>query len=211
MSLKKKKFLIIGSSGGVGSAVKKIFLNNCEFETLDRDLWDMRFPENIDFYNFSKFDCIINCVGYNVGAHQGFLRNGILNQKNQVTVNFTSQLVVMKQYIKYRKDGHLIFFTSNNIDDPKAYNLFYTALRYSVNIMSKEFPNFYFSEICPGKIKSKMLSQNYQGNISNKTINEMYKNTQYITCKQVADVIKNVVHKKCRLVKWVNEEALYID
>ena len=41
MSFEKKKFLIIGSSGGVGSAVKKIFLNNCEFETLDRDVWDI--------------------------------------------------------------------------------------------------------------------------------------------------------------------------
>ena len=184
MKLEKLKILIIGHSGGVGKAIKKELSHDFEIQILGRDIWDMQFPEGIESINFSNCDCIVNCVGYNVGAYKGFLGNDIKNQNNQVTVNFTSQLAVMKHFLNNRKGGQLIYFTSENILDPKAYNLFYTAakkaLSFSAKVLSKEYPNFYFTEIRPGKIRSNMLKQNYEGSISDEAINEMYDQADYV-------------------------------
>lgn len=207
-----KKILVIGASGGVGRAVCKT-LHRFELTTWDRNIWDLRFPKKVDKQKLHEFDVIVNCVGYNVGANEGFFGNSTQNQNNQVLVNFTSQLVLFKKYIQEREFGHLIYFTSENILDPISYNLFYTsskkALQYSASVLSKEFPNFLFTEIRPGKIKSMMLRQNYGSKISDDEIETLYEKSPYLTCEYVADVVLNCVNERYKSVEFINGKAVY--
>ena len=206
------KILIVGASGGVGRAVSKA-LSFHEITELNRALWDLTQPHQVDKLSLTAYDVIVNCAGYNVGAHHGFLGNISCNQSNQVSVNFTSQLLLMKQYLKNRETGHFIYFTSDNIDDPISYNLFYTAskqaLKYSADVLSKEFPNFLFTEIRPGKIKSNMLRQNYGNEISDDEINKIYQSKPYLSCEYIAEVVVKCIEDKTRFVKFDNGTAVF--
>ena len=157
---------ITGGSSGVGQACVELF-DQHTITAPTRNELDLSNFEAISQLDLSQYDIVINCAGANVGAFQGWQDNTWQNQKNQVDVNFTGALLLAKQYVQQRATGHFIYITSSNIDDPIVYNIFYTAakaaLHYSMNTVKKQYPNVLFTEIRPGKIRSNMLKQNYQG------------------------------------------------
>jgi NADP-dependent 3-hydroxy acid dehydrogenase YdfG len=90
--------------------------------------------------------------------------------------------------------------TSSNIDDPIAHNIFYTAakyaLRYSIDTVRKECPDIVFTEICPGKIKTNMLKQNYQDTKTAEEIEQIYAQGPTLAAEQVAEMIMFAVNRK---------------
>lgn len=206
------KILVIGSTGGVGGAVCNA-LQCYDVTAWNRNVWDLEAPSELEQLSLKYFDVVVICVGYNVGANRGFLNNSILNQNKQVMVNFTSQLLLIKEYLKSRETGHIVYFTSENIDDPISYNLFYTAakksLQYSADVLSKEFPNFAFTELRPGKIKSNMLRQNYGPEVSDDMIDLMYDSKPYLSCEYIAKVVVECIEKRPRLIKFNEGVAVF--
>lgn len=194
------KILIVGGSGGLGRACKEQLRLGNEVVTTSRSELDLENFEQIENFDLSSFDVVVNCVGANPGAYQGWQNNSWQNQVCQVQVNFTGALLLAKQYVKQRKRGQFVFVTSYNIEDPTAQNIFYTtskaALRYSMKILRKEFPDFVFTEICPGKIRTNMLEQNYQGTKTKSEIDTMYNQTQCLDPNAVAAAIETSVRFK---------------
>ena len=191
------KILVIGSSGGVGKSIVDYFSNEHEVTApgrRDLNLFDFASIDNLDL---SNYDVVINCAGANAGAYLGWHNNSWPNQVTQVNVNFTSVLLLAKQYTKQRTTGQFIYMTSTNIDDPIAYNIFYTgakaALRYTMNVIKKDFPDIVFTEICPGKIKSNMLKQNYQGTKTPEEIEEMYAKGPVLEPADIATAIATAI------------------
>ena len=176
--LVRLKILVTGGSSGVGQAVVRLLQTDHLIVAPTRFELDLSNFDQIDQFDLFDYDIVINCAGANAGAYQGWQNNSWQNQKTQVDVNFTGALLLAKQYTRYRKHGQFIYVTSNNIDDPIAYNIFYTAskaaLRYSINTLRRECPGIVFTEVCPGKIKSNMLSQNYQGSKTEVEIEDLY-------------------------------------
>ena len=117
---------ITGGSSGVGQACVELF-NQYHVTAPTRDELDLSNFEAIDQLDLSPYDIVINCAGANAGAFKGWLDNSWQNQQKQVDVNFTGALLLAKQYVQQRPDGHFIYVTSSNIDDPIVYNIFYTA------------------------------------------------------------------------------------
>jgi NADP-dependent 3-hydroxy acid dehydrogenase YdfG len=172
------KIFVTGASAGVGQAVSNLLGQLYEITAPTRNELDLADFAAIDRLDLSSYDVIVNCAGANVGAYNGWQGNTWENQKNQVDVNFTGALLLAKQYIKQQTRGQFVYFTSGNIDDPIAYNIFYTAskaaLRYSMNTLRKECPGLVITEICPGKIRSNMLRQNYQDTKTDTEIEQLY-------------------------------------
>ena len=172
------KIFVTGASAGVGQAVSNLLGQLYEITAPTRNELDLADFAAIDRLDLSSYDVIVNCAGANVGAYNGWQVNTWENQKNQVDVNFTGALLLAKQYIKQQTRGQFVYFTSGNIDDPIAYNIFYTAskaaLRYSMNTLRKECPGLVITEICPGKIRSNMLRQNYQDTKTDTEIEQLY-------------------------------------
>ena len=172
------KIFITGGSSGVGKTCVEHLAQLHEITAPTRNELDLSDFEAINQLDLSKYDIVINCAGANQGAFAGWQNNTWQNQKNQVDVNLTGALLLAKQYTQQRSSGQFIYFTSSNIDDPIVYNIFYTAskaaLRYSMNTIRKEYPNIVITEICPGKIRSNMLKQNYQGLKTDTEIECMY-------------------------------------
>ena len=204
------KILVTGGSSGVGQAVVHRLSDQYQVHAPGRDKLDLSNFEQIDQYDLGHYDVVINCAGANAGAYLGWLNNTCENQSQQVSVNFTGALLLAKQYVKQRSQGQFVFVTSYNIEDPIALNIFYTAskadLRYSMQTLRREFPGILFTEICPGKIKTNMLKQNYQGAKTDQEIEQIYAQSLSLEPDDVAKVIETAVQNKLTQVTILPNE-----
>jgi NAD(P)-dependent dehydrogenase (short-subunit alcohol dehydrogenase family) len=204
------KILVTGGSSGVGQAVIRRLSDQNHVYAPARTELDLGNFEQIDQYDLGQYDVVINCAGANAGAYLGWLNNTCENQSQQVSVNFTGALLLAKQYVKQRSQGQFVFVTSYNIEDPIALNIFYTAskaaLRYSMQTLRREFPGILFTEICPGKIKTNMLRQNYQGAKTDQEIEQIYAQSLSLEPDDVAKVIETAVQNKLTQVTILPNE-----
>jgi NADP-dependent 3-hydroxy acid dehydrogenase YdfG len=191
---------VTGGSGGVGQAVVEHFSSDHDITAPGRQDFNLFDFGSVDNLDLSKYDVVINCAGANAGAYQGWHKNSWTNQVMQVNVNFTSVLLLAKQYTQQRKTGQFIYLTFTNIDDPIAYNIFYTgakaALRYSMNVIKKDFPGIVFTEICPGKIRTGMLAQNYQGTKTQDEIETLYDQSPVLLPQDIVRVVDQAIKYK---------------
>ena len=161
------KIFLTGASSGVGQACYNLLKTDHIVVAPSSQEFNLGNFTHINAVDLSDIDCVINCAGVNPGSWQGWKNNHWEKQQSQVDVNFTGALLLVKQYVRQHKQGQFVYMTSSNIDDPIAHNIFYTAakyaLRYSIDTIRKECSDIVFTEICPGKIKTNMLQQNYQG------------------------------------------------
>jgi short-subunit dehydrogenase len=194
------KIFVTGGTGGVGSAIVKHLSADHEVTAPDRHQLDLLDFDTIENLDLSSYDVVINCAAANAGAYLGWHDNSWTNQAHQVNVNFTAALLLVKQYTRQRNTGQFIYMTSTNIDDPIAYNIFYTAakaaLRFSMNAIKKNFPNMVFTEICPGKIKTRMLEQNYQGTKTADEIEELYAKGPFLKTQDIIRVTELAIKYK---------------
>jgi NADP-dependent 3-hydroxy acid dehydrogenase YdfG len=190
---------ITGGSSGVGQACVELFAQH-SITAPTRDELDLSNFEAIDQLDLSPYDVVINCAGANVGAFRGWQHNTWQNQQRQVDVNFTGALLLAKQYVQQRPNGHFVYVTSSNIDDPIVYNIFYTAakaaLQYSMNTVRKQYPDMLVTEIRPGKIRSNMLQQNYQGTKSEAEIELLYAKGAVLEPADIATAIATAIKYK---------------
>ena len=204
------KILVTGGSSGVGQAVVHRLSDQYQVHAPGRDKLDLSNFEQIDQYDLGQYDVVINCAGANAGAYLGWLNNTCQNQSQQVSVNFTGALLLAKQYVKQRSHGQFVFVTSYNIEDPLALNIFYTAskaaLRYSMQTLRREYPGILFTEICPGKIKTNMLRQNYQGTKTDQEIESLYTQSLSLEPDAVSEVIETAVQNKLTQITLVPNE-----
>jgi NAD(P)-dependent dehydrogenase (short-subunit alcohol dehydrogenase family) len=203
------KILVTGGSSGVGQAVARRLVQHEIYAPSRADL-DLSNFDQVDQFDLREYDVIVNWAGANHGAYLGWLGNTCQNQSQQVAVNFTGALLLAKQYVKQRSQGQFVFVTSYNIEDPIALNIFYTAskaaLRYSMQTLRREFPGILFTEICPGKIKTNMLKQNYQGIKTDLEIEKMYAQSPSLEADDVAKVIETAVQNKLTQITMVPNE-----
>jgi NADP-dependent 3-hydroxy acid dehydrogenase YdfG len=204
------KIFVTGGTGGVGAAVVKHFSADHEVTAPDRTELNLFDFGTIDQLDLSQYDVVINCAGANAGAYQGWHENSWPNQVMQVNINFTAVMLLVKQYTQQRNNGQFIYITSTNVDDPIAYNIFYTgakaALRYSINAVKKDFPGIVFTEICPGKIKTRMLEQNYQGTKPQDEIEQMYANSPVLLPEDLASTIDYAIRHKINHITQIPYE-----
>ena len=204
------KILVTGGSSGVGQAVVRRLSDQNQVYAPVRAELDLGNFQQINQYDLGQYDVVINCAGDNGGAYAGWLNNTCENQSQQVAVNFTGALLLAKQYVKQRSQGQFVYVTSYNIEDPRAYNIFYTAskaaLRYSMQTLRREYPGFLFTEICPGKIKTNMLRQNYQGAKTDQEIESLYTQSLSLDPDAVARIIETAVQNKLTQITMVPNE-----
>jgi len=194
------KIFLTGASSGVGRACYDLLKDQHQVVAPTSQEFNLGQFDQVSSIDLSDIDCVINCAGVNPGSYQGWKNNTWQNQQNQVDVNFTGALFLIKQYVSQRNQGHFVYLTSNNIDDPIAHNIFYTAakhaLRYSVQTIRKECPDIVFTEVCPGKIKTNMLKQNYGTAKSAEEIEQIYNQAPFLSAVEVAKCIVHAIDHK---------------
>lgn len=188
-----KKMLLIGASGGIGKACADLLQDHYSIDTPNRSILNFSDPESVDNFDPSIYEIILNCAGSNKGTYQGFTHNQTVNQIDQINVNYVSPLILLKNYLANRHNGHWVYISSISLYSPQEYNIVGCsskyALKYAVDELSKKHNNFLFTEVCPGKTKTNMLYQNYCGQKNIDEIEEEYKQSPYLSARQVADLI----------------------
>ena len=194
------KIFLTGASSGVGNACYQLLGQEHTIIAPTSKEFNLSNFVHIDSLDLSDVDCVINCAGVNPGSYQGWKNNQWEKQQQQVDVNFTGALMLVKQYVRQRTQGQFVYITSSNIDDPIAHNIFYTAakyaLRYSIDTVRKECPDIVFTEICPGKIKTNMLKQNYQDTKTAEEIEKIYAQGPTLSAAEVAEMIVLAINRR---------------
>lgn len=200
-----------GGSGGIGQATKKLFEQKGHHVWApDRKEFDITDFKKIHALDLTPYDLVINCAGSNKGAYLGWQNNTWQNQQDHVAVNFTGPLFLAKQYTRQRKTGKFVYITSVSADDPRSYTIFMVgskaALRYSLAAVQMDYPDIFFMEIVPGKTRTNMLRQNYQGTLTEDEIQYMYQQTPCLTADQVAEAIWQAVDQQLPRVRICPEQ-----
>jgi NADP-dependent 3-hydroxy acid dehydrogenase YdfG len=65
-----------------------------------------------------------------------------------------------------------------------------------MNTVKKQYPNVLFTEIRPGKIRSNMLKQNYQGAKTPDEIEKLYAKGPALTPADIAEAIATAIKYK---------------
>ena len=195
------KIFLTGGSSGIGLATKILLQQQGhDVHAPSRKELDLSDFEAIDQLDLSGYDVVVNCAGANMGAYHGWHNNTWQNQQQHVAVNFTGPLFLAKQYTRQRTHGQFVYVTSTSADDPISYTIFMVgskgALRYSLNAVKKDYPNIVFTEIVPGKTKTNMLKQNYQGHRSDQEIEQEYSRSPVLSADQVAKIILSAIDLK---------------
>jgi NADP-dependent 3-hydroxy acid dehydrogenase YdfG len=196
---------LTGGSSGIGQATKDLLIHNGhQVHAPDRQQLDLTDFQAVDALDLSCYDVVINCAGANGGAYLGWHNNTWQNQRNHVDVNFTAPLLLAKQYTRQRTQGQFVYVTSTSVDDPISYTIFMVgskgALRLSLDAVKRDYPHILFTEIVPGKTKTNMLKQNYQGTKTDAEIEEMYDRDSYLTPDQVAQAILTAINQKLQKI-----------
>ena len=191
---------ITGGSSGIGLATKHMLEKQHRVTAPTRQDFDLTDLAQIDGLDLTGYDAVINCAGDNQGAYLGWHNNSWQNQQRHVAVNFTGPLLLAKQYTRQRASGQFIYITSASADDPISYTIFMVgsklALRHSLNAVKRDYPGILFTEIVPGKTKTNMLRQNYQGTRSDQDIDQEYARFPVLDPAQVAHTISLAIALK---------------
>lgn len=195
------KIFLTGGSGGIGQAIKQLLDSQQHIVTAPtRQEFNLCDFETVSYLDLSQYDVVINCAGANSGAYLGWHNNSWQNQQNHVAVNFTGPLLLAKQYTKQRTTGQFIYVTSVSVDDPRSYTIFMvgskSALRFSLGAVKRDYPGILFTEIVPGKTRSNMLRQNYQGTRSDEEIAQEYDRVLVLDPAQVAHTVDLAIRLK---------------
>ena len=188
------KIFLTGGSSGIGKATKDLLtMQGYQVYAPSRQELDLTDFEKINSMDLSGYDILVNCAGANQGAYLGWHNNSWQNQNNHVAVNFTAPLFLAKQYTRQRQQGQFIYVTSTSADDPIPYTIFMVgsklALRHSINAVRRDYPDFLFTEVVPGKTQTNMLKQNYQGTKTDQQISAEYAKNPVLDPDQVAHAI----------------------
>lgn len=200
-----KKIFLTGGSSGIGLACSKLLCTQFEVFAPSRKEFDLENFELVNNYNLSEYDIIINCAGNNIGTYQGFHHNSWQNQSRQVNVNFVAPLLLAKRYTQDRQKGQFIYISSISADRPETYNVFLStsklALRVAIDTMSKSFTGIKFTEICPGRTRTNMLHQNYNGSKSKDEIEKEYDQLDCLSADQVANSVLYSIYNQVTEIK----------
>ena len=195
-----KKIFLTGASSGIGQACYDILSNDYQIIAPTKEEFNLNNFEIINSIDLSDYDIVINCAGTNVGTYLGFHNNDYINQIDQINVNFIAPLLLVKQYTRVRTHGHFIYCSSASIRNPFLYNIVNCsakmALKFSIDVMRTNIPEFTFTEICPGKTKTNMLKRNYNGTKTDIQIEAEYNEQLFLHPSDVAKSIAYAIDKK---------------
>jgi short-subunit dehydrogenase len=195
-----QRILLTGASSGIGREVyNKLKIKYDVYAPSSNEL-NLSDSDSINQIDYSKFDTVINCAGINRGTYQGFEINSDGNQLEQILVNYYGPLIMLKNFLKCRSSGTFCYISSYSIIEPKSYNIVNasckSALKFAVDTLRKEYPQFQFVEMMPGKTKTNMLYTNYQGTKTPQEVDDEYNTATFLHANDVADKFIYAINEK---------------
>ena len=201
------KVLVVGASGGIGSSLSKLLIAQghtvTEWTSLDLDL---NYPEQIFEKDLSEYDLLLNCSGHSQGTFLGFLGNSWQNQLSQITVNYTSNVFLLKHYATSRNNGRYVWISTALLDGARPYHSIYAstkaASKCAIDLVRQEATHIDILEVKVGPVKTNFRYRNFQGTHSVEDVNSMYDREHSLSPEYVANEIMQAITQ--------NQSEIYI-
>ena len=156
-----KRVLLVGGTSLIGQSIAD--KNGVEIVTPTRKELDLLDANSIQKYKFENFDCLIIVAG--AGMRHGrtftFAEDDVDVDyiTNTIGVNCTGNTLLLKEYLRRNKKGHVVIIGSVVVNDLKNTNVVYTSskmyLDRLIDLLENLYPDITFIKINPGLVKSR--------------------------------------------------------
>lgn len=202
-----QRALILGANGGIGSSCVRE-LNNQGYDThgvTSRDL-DLNFPERIFNFDLSGFDLLVNCTGHSQGTYLGFLKNSWQNQLGQITVNYISNLFLLKHYANSRSKGKYVWISTSLLSlGKRPFHSVYVsskqASKTAIDLIRTEATHIDILEVNVGPTKTGFRHRNFCGTKTQAEVNSMYDQESSHSPDYVAEQIVSAIKRNYQEIK----------
>lgn len=193
--------LIIGSNGGIGSSLFRLMSNltqYCITGWTSQNL-NLNYPEQIFATDLSTYDIVVNCTGHNQGGWMGTLKNTWQNQLSIITVNYISNVFLLKHYANNRPNGYYVWLNTVLIDKPTPYQSIYTgakvASEFSIDLIAKEAPHITVLTAKVGLVDTNFRYRNFEGTKTRREILDSYIGSEIMSANDVANALLMAITK----------------
>ena len=167
--------LVIGASGGIGSAcVDELSSKGYQVRQMTSADLDLNYPERIFDVDLTDVDVLVNCTGHTQGTYLGFLKNDWQNQVSQMTVNYISNLMLLKHYANSRSSGKYVWVSSASMDNHRTFHSVYISSKvgskFAIDLVRNEAMHISILEAKVGLTKTNTRFRNFMGT---KTLEEV--------------------------------------
>ena len=175
-----QQVLVIGANGGIGSScIKELTNQGYQTQGLTSNDLDLEKPDNIFNFDFSNVDILINCAGHSQGTYLGFLNNSWQNQLSQITVNYTSNLFLLKHYASSRTTGKYVWISTSLLSNgSRPFHSVYVgskqASKTAIDLIRLEATHINILEVNVGPTKTGFRHRNFNGTKTQDEVNSMY-------------------------------------
>jgi len=199
-----KKVLIVGSSGGLGSAcVVACQQQNWQVRGLTSADIDLNFPERVFDLDLSGINLLINCSGHSQGTYLGFLKNSWQNQLSQITVNYTANLALLKHFANSCNSGKYVWISTSLMHQgQRPFHSIYLstkqASKMAIDLIRQEATHIDVLEVNVGPTRTNFRQRNFLYTKSAEEINMLYDQDRSHTPDHVAQQIISAVMLNCK-------------
>ncbi len=199
------KYAIFGANGGIGSACyQQLQKHNIQVDQFTRQDLNFEDTEAVSSFDLSSYSHIINATGTSIGTYQGFLRNDFKNIVTQITVNFTSNLLLLKNFINTNTNGHYIWIGSNTTNKPRPFHSVYGSTKlassFATNLIAQEAENYNITEVRLGLVATNFRYTNYNGAKTRSEVADEYEKCNAMDPKYIAEKIIIGIQNKQQLI-----------
>jgi short-subunit dehydrogenase len=203
-----RQALVIGASGGIGSrVVLELLQKNYKVTAWSSQDLDLNYPERIFTKDLSQYDVLVNCAGHSQGTYLGFVDNTWQNQVSQITVNYTSNLMLAKHYAQSRSSGQYVWISTILLDSARPFHSIYAstkaASKIALDLVRQDATHISIIEVKVGPTKTNFRYRNFLGSQSQQSVNSMYDqenslSPQYVAAKivQAIELNQTEIHIK---------------
>jgi len=200
------KYAVFGANGGIGKScsdeLRKHKIAVDQFTRSDLDFENSDAVINFDLSNYSH---IINCTGTSIGTYQGFLKNDPKNIVKQITVNFTNNLLLLKNFIKTNPNGHYTWIGSIVSEKPRPFHSVYGSTKlassFATNLIAQEAENIKITEVRLGLVSTNFRYTNYNGSKTHEEVEKEYVNGNAMSADYCATKIINGIRQNKSLIE----------
>jgi len=189
--------LVLGSTGGIGSAVIEKLQSLSDFNVTgwsSKDL-DLNFPNEIFKKDLSIYDTVINCAGHSQGTYLGFVNNTNENQLSQIMVNYIGNLFLCKHFATSVSKGKYIWCNSTSTDNPRPFHSVYASAKaaseFGLNLVAQELEHIDIVTVKIGLVHTNLRYRNFNGSKTKEEVEKSYSDfpQKMISLNKVADTI----------------------